>query len=300
MCQSKAHGGQRCAGYARKSLASAEKKYATLAAKGHEARKDGAAVPADLVEKVTRAEHAREDALVVYASTKPGEADLRARAKDMSHYHTDGDFGPSRHDIEEALIEGGRLRERNGRIKAEVKAGTMTKARAAVEAEYPPPGSEVWRQRSVDAAIERLSTPRPAPVERPARVVPAGQPSGPDPRDVLAQVKESASPAALEAIAEMEAYYERYDAMSRQAATPAGKAELEARLETLPRVGRGYHAPRSRNPSPEEIEAQDIAEVLDDARMGLLPAPADGPVRPVARRRASTILSAVARIGQGN
>lgn len=294
MCQSKVNGGQRCASHARPALVKAEKAYADLAALGYQVRKDGSAVPADLVEKVTRAEHAREDALVIYASTKSGESDLRARAKGMSHYRKDGDWGPSRQDIEQALAEGLRLRVRNARIKAAVKAGTMTKARAEAEAAYPPPGSQVWRQRSVDAAIEALSKPRPVTAQRLSEIAPA-TPHVPrrDPREALAEVKESASPQAAARIAEIEQYYERYDAMTRQALTPEGKAELEARLEQLPKVGRGYHAPRSRNPSHAEIEAQDIAEVLDDVRMGV--ARGEAP-RHIARHRADVILAAVARI----
>lgn len=297
MCTPKSKGGQRCPSEARKGVESAEKRYDALAAKCEAVRAEGKKVPLKLVERTIRADFKRADARAIYASTEEGERVLTERLAQVAP--GGGGYGDAgameRVDLREALNEGRFLRDRNARIKDDVKAGRITPAQGAAESVYPLPQWAAQRERNMQGTLERLRQQRATgPQSRPSAPV-APRPVA-DPRGSLQALVASdrLSEQGRARYEQMSAYYDRYDAMVRQSLTPEGEAALRARLAELPKVGSGYHSVNTpRNPSPEQQEAMDIQEVLDDKFLHQGMSPEQIPTPAAESHRAASILAAI-------
>lgn len=163
MCASKANGGQRCFGAAKKSLAAAGKAKEKTHAAWRAATDAGA--PADQREALLRtgmaAEYAYEDALARYASTKKGAADLQERLKTAPEYYSAAALSgqiseDDRGDLESALADGVRMRRRSAQVRKDVRAGLLTKEQALAAIEYPTAAAKKHRADRIERTVANV------------------------------------------------------------------------------------------------------------------------------------------------
>lgn len=162
MCASKANGGQRCSGHAKKALDKAHaKKIATVEA-FHAAKGAPVAEREALLRKGIAAEDAYEDALARYASTPKGRADLEARKAAAPGYHSaydrDSLHQPDDYmDLEMALATGASLRRTATEIRMAVKSGELDKEGAIERSnQYPPQWVTDHRAKQAERTVARV------------------------------------------------------------------------------------------------------------------------------------------------